>query len=180
MNTVSTTMTLTDADETVVEHDDTSVVSGQRTYVFNNLSAGGYTISGYNASGALNGTLGITVGSEDLTLQIWTITKICATNQNGGIDWVYGTDYTIEQLEVHSREGDIYPVSMGMNAGYPSCLVCDGGSVILRGNRNLWTLLHLRYTKHVMAEDGTNGQGNQCFGKNGKTAYQDGRLWKWR
>ena len=46
-----------------------------------------------------------------------------------------------------------------------------GGHVILRGNRNLWTLLHLRYTKHVMAEDGTNGQGNQCFGKNGKTAY---------
>ncbi len=46
-----------------------------------------------------------------------------------------------------------------------------GGDVILRGNRNLWTLLHLRYTKHVMAEDGTNGQGNQCFGKNGKTAY---------
>lgn len=46
-----------------------------------------------------------------------------------------------------------------------------GGSVILRGNRNLWTLLHLRYTKHVMAEDGTNGQGCQCFGKNGKNAY---------
>lgn len=132
MNTISTTMTLTDADETVVEHDDTSVVSGQRTYVFNNLPAGNYTLSGYNATGVLNGTLGITVGSEDLTLQIWTITKICATNQNGGIDWVYGTDYTIEQLEVHSREGDIYPVSMGMNAGYPSCLVYDGGSVILR------------------------------------------------
>ncbi|MCQ2383058.1 MAG: GTPase ObgE, partial [Clostridia bacterium] len=45
-----------------------------------------------------------------------------------------------------------------------------GGDVILRGNRNLWTLLHLRYTKHVMAEDGTAGQGNQCFGKNGKSA----------
>ena len=46
-----------------------------------------------------------------------------------------------------------------------------GGSVIARGNRNLWTLLHLRYTKHVFAENGGNGQKNQCFGKDGDNAY---------
>lgn len=46
-----------------------------------------------------------------------------------------------------------------------------GGSVILRGNRNLWTLLHLRYTKHIFAEHGGNGQKNQCFGKDGDNAY---------
>lgn len=45
-----------------------------------------------------------------------------------------------------------------------------GGDVVLRGNRNLWTLLHLRYTKHIFAEDGGNGTGNQCFGKNGQNA----------
>ncbi|MCL1850678.1 MAG: GTPase ObgE [Bacteroidetes bacterium] len=45
-----------------------------------------------------------------------------------------------------------------------------GGDVILKGNRNLWTLLHLRYTKHIFAEDGENGSANQCFGKNGKNA----------
>ncbi len=45
-----------------------------------------------------------------------------------------------------------------------------GGSVIVRGNRNLWTLLHLRYTKHIFAEDGGNGQKNKCFGKNGDDA----------
>jgi GTP-binding protein len=45
-----------------------------------------------------------------------------------------------------------------------------GGDIILKGNRNLWTLLHLRYTKHIFAEDGGNGQGNKCFGKNGKDA----------
>lgn len=45
-----------------------------------------------------------------------------------------------------------------------------GGNVIVRGNRNLWTLLHLRYTKHVFAEHGGNGQKNQCFGKNGDNA----------
>lgn len=45
-----------------------------------------------------------------------------------------------------------------------------GGSVILKANRNLWTLLHLRYTKHIFAENGGNGQKNQCFGKNGNNA----------
>jgi GTP-binding protein len=45
-----------------------------------------------------------------------------------------------------------------------------GGDVILKGNRNLWTLLHLRYTKHIFAEDGEKGSSNQCFGKNGKNA----------
>ena len=30
----------------------------------------------------------------------------------------------------------------------------DGGSVILRGDRNYWTLLHLRYERHIMAEHG--------------------------
>ena len=45
-----------------------------------------------------------------------------------------------------------------------------GGSVIMRANRNLWTLLHLRYTKHIFAENGGNGQKNQCFGKNGDNA----------
>ena len=45
-----------------------------------------------------------------------------------------------------------------------------GGEVILKGNRNLWTLLHLRYTKHIFAEDGGHGQANQRFGKNGNDA----------
>lgn len=46
-----------------------------------------------------------------------------------------------------------------------------GGDVILRGNRNHWTLLHLRYTKHMIAEDGGCGSANQCFGKNGENIY---------
>jgi GTPase len=32
-----------------------------------------------------------------------------------------------------------------------------GGHIILKGNRNLWTLLHLRYQKHITAEDGNPG-----------------------
>lgn len=45
-----------------------------------------------------------------------------------------------------------------------------GGNVILKGNRNLWTLLHLRYTKHIMAEDGESGGSNNKYGKDGANA----------
>lgn len=43
-----------------------------------------------------------------------------------------------------------------------------GGHVIVRGNAQLWTLLHLRYTKHVIAEDGQVGYSNQSSGAAGK------------
>ena len=43
-----------------------------------------------------------------------------------------------------------------------------GAHVILRGNSQLWTLLHLRYFKNVLAEDGENGSGNNSSGKTGK------------
>ena len=42
-----------------------------------------------------------------------------------------------------------------------------GGHVILRGNRNYWTLLHLKYDRHVFAEHGGNGSKNKSFGKDG-------------
>lgn len=43
-----------------------------------------------------------------------------------------------------------------------------GGHVILRGNRNLWTLLHLKYQKHIMATDGGKGGQSRSFGKDGE------------
>lgn len=43
-----------------------------------------------------------------------------------------------------------------------------GAHIILRGNENLWTLLHLRYFKNVLAEDGENGSKNNSTGKDGK------------
>ena len=43
-----------------------------------------------------------------------------------------------------------------------------GGHVFLRGNRNLWTLIHLKYTRHIFATDGTPGSENQCTGKKGE------------
>jgi len=43
-----------------------------------------------------------------------------------------------------------------------------GAHIILRGNKNLWTLLHLRYYKNVHAENGEAGSGNNCTGRFGK------------
>ncbi|NLR65035.1 GTPase ObgE [Chitinophaga varians] len=43
-----------------------------------------------------------------------------------------------------------------------------GGHVILRGNAQLWTLLHLRWHKNLLAEDGENGSGDNCTGRFGK------------
>ncbi len=43
-----------------------------------------------------------------------------------------------------------------------------GGHIIVRGNKQLWTLLHLKYRKHVIASAGQPGGGNQMTGKNGQ------------
>ena len=46
-----------------------------------------------------------------------------------------------------------------------------GGNIYLRGNHNLWTLLHLRYQKHVFAGNGGNGGSNCSSGKDGDDQY---------
>jgi len=43
-----------------------------------------------------------------------------------------------------------------------------GGHIILKGNKQLWTLLHLRYTKNILAEDGQPGNKNNMSGRFGK------------
>lgn len=48
-----------------------------------------------------------------------------------------------------------------------------GGDVVMRGNAQMWTLLHLRYTKHLFAEDGESGGANQRTGASGKNIYID-------
>ncbi|MCQ2345941.1 MAG: GTPase ObgE [Paludibacteraceae bacterium] len=63
-----------------------------------------------------------------------------------------------------------------------------GGHVILEGNRNLWTLLHLKYQKHIMATDGGRGGESRSFGKDGEdkiiqvpcgTVVYDGDTGEW-
>lgn len=48
-----------------------------------------------------------------------------------------------------------------------------GGSIYLRGNHNFWTLLHLKYQRHIFAEHGGNGGRDKCHGTDGKDIYID-------
>ncbi|MBP1676003.1 MAG: GTP-binding protein Obg/CgtA [Bacteroidetes bacterium] len=43
-----------------------------------------------------------------------------------------------------------------------------GGHIILRGNKNYWTLIHLKYARHIYAGDGEGGSGSRSFGKDGE------------
>lgn len=43
-----------------------------------------------------------------------------------------------------------------------------GGHIILRGNAQLWTLLHLKYNKHILSENGKPGGGQRSSGASGK------------
>ncbi|MBQ9284759.1 MAG: GTPase ObgE [Bacteroidaceae bacterium] len=48
-----------------------------------------------------------------------------------------------------------------------------GGHIYLRGNRNYWTLLHLRYERHIFAGHGGNGSKNGSHGADGQDRYID-------
>ena len=48
-----------------------------------------------------------------------------------------------------------------------------GGHVIVRGNKQMWTLLHLKFNKHTKAQHGEPGRGNQKTGAEGNDAYID-------
>jgi GTP-binding protein len=42
-----------------------------------------------------------------------------------------------------------------------------GGHIVLRGSKNYWTLIHLKYARHIYAGDGEQGSGSRSFGKDG-------------
>ncbi len=48
-----------------------------------------------------------------------------------------------------------------------------GGDIILRGNSQYWTLIHLKYRKHIRAENGEKGSGALRHGSDGKDIYLD-------
>ena len=48
-----------------------------------------------------------------------------------------------------------------------------GGHVILRGDKNLWTLFHLKFKKHFRAEEGGGGSKSKSTGKDGEDIYVD-------
>ena len=77
--------------------------------------------------------------------------KLCSRSGNGGSG------------SVHFRREKHVPLG-GPDGGKGG----RGGHVILRGNRQLWTLLHLRYRKHIFADDGGNGEGGNRSGIDGE------------
>lgn len=48
-----------------------------------------------------------------------------------------------------------------------------GGHIIVRGNKNMWTLFHLKFKKHFKAEQGGDGGKSRSTGKNGTDIYID-------
>jgi len=81
----------------------------------------------------------------------------------------------IDYIRIYCRSGHGGPGSMHfMRTKYNPKAGPDGGDggrgghIILRGNKNLWTLLHLRYFKNVHAENGEGGSGNRRTGRSGK------------
>ncbi len=48
-----------------------------------------------------------------------------------------------------------------------------GGNIILKGNKNMWTLLPLKYRRHIFAGNGQSGSGGRSFGKDGEDVIID-------
>ncbi|MBP5365616.1 MAG: GTPase ObgE [Bacteroidales bacterium] len=48
-----------------------------------------------------------------------------------------------------------------------------GGNIIVRGNAQYWTLIHLKFARHIFAENGENGGKQRSFGKDGADIYID-------
>ena len=86
----------------------------------------------------------------------------------------------VDYVKIHCRSGKggrgsmhLKSVKYNPNAGPDGGDGGDGGSIYLRGNHNYWTLLHLKYQRHVFAEHGGNGGRDKCHGTNGKHQYID-------
>ena len=88
--------------------------------------------------------------------------------------------YFVDYVKIYCRSGKggrgsmhLRHVKYNPNGGPDGGDGGDGGSVYLRGNHNFWTLLHLKYERHVRAEHGGNGGRDKCHGTNGKDVYID-------
>ena len=85
------------------------------------------------------------------------------------IDW-----YEKEGIHNHiDGLGDLRRAKYQPNGGPDGGDGGRGGNVYLRGNHNYWTLLHLRYDRHIRAGHGGNGGRDKCHGTDGKDVYID-------
>ncbi|MFA6819737.1 MAG: GTPase ObgE [Bacteroidaceae bacterium] len=86
----------------------------------------------------------------------------------------------VDYVKIHCRSGKGGRGSMHLhrakyqpNGGPDGGNGGRGGNVYLRGNHNFWTLLHLRYTRHVFAGHGGNGSDCCSTGSDGRDEYID-------
>jgi len=86
----------------------------------------------------------------------------------------------VDYVKIHCRSGKGGRGSMHLhrakyqpNGGPDGGNGGRGGNVYLRGNHNFWTLLHLRYTRHVFAGHGENGSDCCSSGSDGRDEYID-------
>jgi len=86
----------------------------------------------------------------------------------------------IDYVKIHCRSGNGGPGSahflrsrMTAKGGPDGGDGGRGGDIILRGNKQRWTLIHLKYTKHIKAGNGERGSGQLKSGACGKDVYLD-------
>lgn len=86
----------------------------------------------------------------------------------------------VDYVKIYCRSGKggrgsmhLHHIKYNYNAGPDGGDGGKGGNVYLRGNHNYWTLLHLKYDRHVYAEHGGNGGRDKCHGTDGKDVYID-------
>src|SRR5690554_2572359 len=90
------------------------------------------------------------------------------------------SDNFVDYVKIHSRSGKGGQGSRHMRrerhipkGGPDGGDGGRGGHVIIRGNNQMWTLLHLKFHKHIKAEHGKAGSGQQKTGAEGQDAYID-------
>ena len=86
----------------------------------------------------------------------------------------------VDYVKIYCRSGKggrgsmhLRHVKYNPNGGPDGCDGGRGGNIYLRGNHNYWTLLHLKYERHIRAEHGGNGGRDKCHGTDGKDVYID-------
>ena len=84
----------------------------------------------------------------------------------------------VDYVKIHCRSGKggagskhLYRDKLTSKGGPDGGDGGRGGHVIIRGNAQLWTLLHLKYRKHIKAEHGEGGSKQTSTGKSGEDAY---------
>jgi len=92
---------------------------------------------------------------------------------------VHGSNF-VDYVKIHCAAGDggggsihLHRSRLTAKGGPDGGDGGRGGNVYLRGSDQMWTLLHLKYKRHVKAGRGGNGSSNNSFGDDGSDQYVD-------